>query len=141
MVSKKQMIFYILVFLVFFIIAKISLYFSRSLNINQDLSLLIGGVIITFVIFLLDKLNYIKDDFFFEVTPEKLCSGGDYMNSSDPERRKLCSKFSKEQLAEYNCPVGFHGRPVNYQYSNMSDSNWNNTICDGNFDYTDPTVL
>lgn len=141
MVSKKQIIFYILVFLLFFIIAKSSLYFSNRLKINQDLSLFIGALLLTGVILLLNKFDYTKDDFFFEVTPEKLCGGGKYMRTSDPELQKMCSKFSKKQLDEFNCPVGFHGRPVNYQYSNMSDSNWENTICDNCNEYEDPRVL
>ena len=142
MVSKKQIIFYILVFFIFFIIAKGSLYFSTILKINQDLSLLIGSLILTGVIFLLDKFEYTKDDFFFQVTPEKQCDGGPYMYSSNPEKQKLCSKFSKQDLAQYSCPSGFYGRPVHWQRNDMSDSHWNNTMCDGNFkDYKDPMVL
>jgi hypothetical protein len=142
MVSKKQIIFYILVFFIFFIIAKASLYLSPILKINQDISLLIGALILTGIIFLLDKFDYTKDDFFFQVTPEKQCDGGPYMYSSNPEKQKLCSKFSKQDLAQYSCPSGFYGRPVHWQRNDMSDSHWNNTMCDGNFkDYSDPKVL
>jgi len=141
MVSKKQIIFYILVFLMFFIIAKASLYFSANLNINQDLSLLFGALLLTSVIFLLEKFDYTKDDFFFEVTPEKLCSDEYLLTSADPEKQKLCASFSKEQLDKFRCPVGYIGRPVNYQYSNMSDNNWENTICKDCDKYTDPVVL
>ena len=142
MVSKKQIIFYFLVFLIFFIIAKASLYFSKSLNINQDLTILIGALLFTSIIFLLNKIDYTKDDFFFQLTPEKECDGGPYMYSSNPENQKLCSKFSKQDLAQYSCCPGFHGRPVHWERNDMSDSHWNNTMCDGNFkDYNDPTVL
>jgi len=142
MVSKKQIIFYILVFFIFFIIAKASLYLSPILKINQDISLLIGALILTGIIFLLDKFDYTKDDFFFQVTPQKQCDGGPYMYSSNPEKQKLCSKFSKQELAQYSCPSGFDGRPVHWRRNDMSDSHWNNTMCDGNFkDYSDPMVL
>ena len=142
MVSKKQIIFYFLVFLIFFVISKASLYFSTSLKINQDITLLIGALLITGIIFLLEKFDYTKDNFFFQLTPEKECDGGPYMYSSNADKQKLCSKFSKQDLAQYSCSPGFYGRPVHWNRNDMSDDSWNNTMCDGNFtDYSDPMVL
>ena len=88
-------------------------------------------------------MEYSKDDFFFELTPEKHCDGGPYMWSSDPEKMKYCSQFSPEDLSQYSCGAGFHGRPVHWTRSDMSDSDWNNRICQGNFkNYNDdPKVL
>jgi hypothetical protein len=139
MISKK-VIFYIVLFSLFYILSKTSYYLSNSFKLNQDVVLLFASIILIGIMFLLEKVNFIKDDFHFELTGEKNCEGGDYMTSSDPEKAKFCSQYSPQDLARYNCSRGFHGRPVQYKYSNMSDSDWNNTICDSGFDYN-PEVL
>jgi hypothetical protein len=103
---------------------------------------------IIFGVFLL--YNYltkdIKDNFYFELTPEKYCDGGPYMWSSNPEKKALCSKFSKAQLARYECPAGlYNGRPIWRQGAGnmpLSDANWQNTTCNQiGKDLPDPQVL
>lgn len=142
MLTKKQIVFYLLVFVLFYILSKASIYLSNALNINEDISILFFSIIFTGIIFLINKIQYSKDGFFFELTPEKNCDGGPYMYSSDPEKQKYCSQFTPEQIAQYNCTAGFHGRPVHWERNDMSDSDWTNRICDGNFnEYTDPQVL
>lgn len=143
MIAKKQIVFYLLVFVLFYILSKAGIYFSKTLNISEDIMILLFGVIFTGLIFLIHKVEYSKDDFFFELTPEKNCQGGPYMYSSDPEKQKYCSQFSANDLAQYNCPAGFHGLPVHWERNDMSDADWTNRICDGNFkDYRDdPQVL
>ena len=76
-----------------------------------------------------------KDDFHFELTPQKYCDGGEYLYSSDPERKQFCSQFSKEDLARYSCGPGYGGgRPVWREGAGNqppeSDANWKNTRCD-----------
>jgi len=105
---------------------------------------LIKAVIMFVVIVLFNiLLKQNKDGFYFELTPEKHCDGGPYMWSSSPEKKALCSKFSKQDLSRYNCPVGYHGRPV-WWGGNTPDSNanWKNTRCN-NLDSSvpDPQVL
>ena len=103
--------------------------------------------VIIFGVFLL--YNYltkdIKDNFYFELTPEKQCDGGPYMWSSSPEKQALCSKFSKADLARYECPNGFIGRPIWRQGAGnipLSDDNWQNTTCKQiGKDLPDPQVL
>ena len=110
---------------------------DNSLNSFMK-SVIIFAVVIVFNILL--KNN--KDGFHFELTPEKHCDGGPYMWSSSPEKQALCSKFSKQDLSKYNCPVGFHGRPVNFNYSAESNSQWKNERCNEISDsYNDPQVL
>lgn len=82
-----------------------------------------------------------KDNFIFEVTPEKKCDGGPYMYSSDPERQKLCASFSKADLSKYECTPGlYNGRPVwrrgtfamtdnSIGNGTLSNANWANTSC------------
>jgi hypothetical protein len=140
--NKNEIIYYILILLLFFVIARGSVYIGESLKLGQDIGLILGSLLFTGLIYLL-KNNYLnKDNFYFELTPEKKCDGGPYMYSSDPERQKLCSQFSPEDLANYQCNPGFHGRPVWWQRSDESDSKWQNGMC-GNppNDYTYPAVL
>lgn len=78
------------------------------------------------------KVANSSDNFTFELTPEKLCAGGPYM-WGNPEIAKLCSKYTPQQLSEYNCGVGFHGAPVHWERTDMSDKNWENHMCDAPF--------
>ena len=52
------------------------------------------------------------DNFHFEVTPEKLCDNGPYMWTSNKELGKFCSQFSPQDMSNYECSHGYHGRPV-----------------------------
>ena len=114
---------------------------SNTYSLNGIKALIIFGVFILY--------NYItkdiKDNFHFELTPEKHCDGGSYMWSSDPEKAALCSKFSKADLGRYDCPTGFIGRPIWRQGAGnipLSDDNWQNTTCKQIGDnLPDPQVL
>ena len=102
-------------------------------------SIITFAIVVLFTILL--KNN--KDGFHFELTPEKKCDGGPYMWSSNPEKQELCSKFSPQDLARYECGAGFHGRPVWWGGdAPESDSKWQNARC-GNISssYNDPQVL
>jgi hypothetical protein len=62
--SKKEIVFYILVFLLFYVLAKSSFYFSNWVKINNDLSILIMGILFTIIIFLLKNFDS-RDNFYF----------------------------------------------------------------------------
>lgn len=85
--------------------------------------------IITFLIFFFGSIGNCPDNFTFEVTPAKLCSGGPYMYSSNPEKQQLCNSISPEEMSRYTCPSGFHGAPVHFDYDPLSDDNWENNMC------------
>lgn len=87
-----------------------------------------------------------KDNFHFELTPEKHCVGGPYMYSSDPKRQEFCSKFTKSDMDRYDCGPGFHGAPIWREGAGNqppeSNVNWNNSRCNNISDtYNDPQVL
>lgn len=98
---------------------------------------------IFFVVFVLFVLSYLFKDscdsccpesFTFELTPEKKCDGGPYMYSSDPERQKLCAKFTRADLAQYECPAGYNGRHVrraDVGNGTLSNTEWKNPKCTG----------
>ena len=81
-----------------------------------------------------------KDNFNFEVTPEKLCDGGPYMWSE--KNAKMCSELSNDKYYKYNCQGGlYNGRPVNFEYTPLSDDEWENSRCTGNNDdFTDQVL-
>ena len=121
----NQLLYLFIIYFLFFIVVKVG-----KLNDNNNL-IAISGVIffmLAYAIFnLLDGTSLAVCDsscestgasnnetFFFEVSPEKLCDGGEYLRSSSPEKQKICSQFTKDQLANFQCsPAGeFNGRPV-----------------------------
>lgn len=139
--SQKEIIFYVIIFLLFYVLSKSSGYVGTYFKLNNDVSLLLFSLVFTGVVFLLKNLGN-KDNFYFELTPEKHCEGGSYLYSSDPVKKKFCSQFSQSDIANYSCCNGFHGAPVHWERTSMSDDKWNNKMCDGNFkEYTDPQVL
>ena len=113
--------YYLMRLIKFSIVALTIVYFSKFLDLSQD-------------------------NFFFELTPEKYCEGGPYMWSSNPEKQKFCSKFSKADMAKYECPSGFVGAPIwrggaGNQPAESNDQ-WKNTRCSTiSKDYNDPQVL
>ena len=115
--------------------------FGKAYLLNALKALIVWVIILLYNYLTKD----IKDNFYFELTPEKKCDGGPYMWSSDPEKAALCSKFSKADLARYECQNGFIGRPIWRQGAGnmpLSNDNWENTTCNQiGKDLPDPQVL
>ena len=140
--DKKQVIFYVLIFLFFFIFARLSVFISASMKFNIDIILIISAILFTGIVFVAKKMMLDKkDNFFFELTPEKHCLGGSYMWSSDPEKKKFCSQFTPQQMQEYECGTGFHGGVVKWERTDMSDADWQNPMCSQGFGYEYPKPL
>lgn len=74
------------------------------------------------------------ENFHFEVTPAKMCDGGWYMWTSNPAKMKYCSSLTPEERTKYTCSEKsqlqglYYGRPVFFEYTPMSDNNWENPI-------------
>ena len=115
--------------------------FGKAYLLNALKAFIVWGIILLYNHLTKD----IKDNFHFELTPEKHCDNGPYMWSSNPEKAALCSKFSKADLARYECSNGFIGRPIWRQGAGnipLSDANWQNTTCNQiGKDLPDPQVL
>jgi hypothetical protein len=131
---KKQTILLFLFLTLFFILFNqtenhLFISFKRA---NPDLFVIILSSI--FSLSLLFIFNFVKknsmiDPFVFEVSGPKLCDGGPYMYSSNPELKKYCDSLSQDTLNQFECSVGYHGRPVNFSYTPESDADWKNTRC------------
>jgi hypothetical protein len=143
MLTKKQILFYVLVFIIFYMFARGGITISEYLHVNVDIILIFISLLFTLLCYFVKDSNvYSKDPFHFELTPEKHCLGGKYMYSSDPEKMKFCSQFSQGDMSNYECPPGFHGMPVWWNRDTMSNNNWENKMCDTDFNkYDEQRVL
>jgi hypothetical protein len=129
---KRQIIFFILIFLMFFLFVKIGQFWLSQGSMNADLAFTIVGLAYTCVmvaLYYLAKLNSYSEGF-WDITPAALCKGGAYMHQGDSETAKMCQEMAKSvdgraAISSYNCPTGFTGVPrVPFEYSPLSDDNW-----------------
>jgi hypothetical protein len=140
-IQTNKVLLYVLIFCIFYVLSETSLFVSGYLNINKYLTLIISSLIFTALMYLLNKNLDQQDNFHFQVTPEKLCDGGAYMYTSDPQKQKLCNSFSPSELGKYQCLPGFHGRPVWWERTNESNADWANLMCDSGLNDFSPHVL
>jgi len=144
-VDKNKLFLYVLIFCFFYVFSEGSWFLSEYLNINKYFVLTLFGLVFTALSYLLINSNLNKtqkDNFNFQVTPEKLCDLGPYMYTSDPIKQKLCNSFPPSDLAKYSCCPGFtKGRPVWWSRTDESNADWANTMCDSGLDDFKPHVL
>lgn len=148
--STKEIIFFILTFVVLFFFSKGALLMGPQLKIGNTISLLIMSSLGSLLLMLIYKFGifYQVDSFHFEVSGPKRCQGFPYMQSSaSPELQNYCKKLfsTPEGLAQYtgmNCTTpGFVGRPVSFCRTPMSNDKWENTMCNSHHDLSYPAVL
>ena len=106
----REILFFIELFLLFIVFSEIKIEVNNNAMVNKILSALFF-TIASFAIYSLN-MSDMFENFNFQVSPEKLCDGGPYMWSSDPERQKMCSQFSQQDLNNFECSNGYVGRPV-----------------------------
>lgn len=59
----------------------------------------------------------------------KRCAGGPYMFTSDPYMQALCQGVTNSDLAQKACGKAFHGRPVHFDFTSLSNGAWDNALC------------
>lgn len=150
--SGKEMIFFVLTFAVIFFFSNGALYMGPRMKTVKTLSLFIMSLFGALSLMLVYKFAKIPtcqaDNFRFEVTGPKLCEGGPYMWSSAPQEiQDYCNNLvstpeGRSAYDQVNCGVGFHGRPVHWQRSTMSNDDWENEMCDHKeVNMSDPCVM
>lgn len=139
--STKEIVFYTLVFLLFYVFAQASIYASTD-GLSISVILLLTGLIYTGIIYALYKSLFShQDNFRFQLTPGKFCEDP-YTYSSDALKKAYCSQLSPEEIARYSCPTGFVGRPASFQRDSLSNDNFENTTCSSGLDsYAYPEPL
>lgn len=138
--SSRQLIFFILLFLIFFLTMKTGNMWSRSENAasenaaSEDTICIVVGMCFTVCIisiYYLAKLDKTHEKF-WDVSPAARCKGGKYMwQGSSPEavrcRALADTPQGREMISAYNCPKGFIGVPkAPFAYTALSDDNWQN---------------
>lgn len=133
--TVREIIFFLLIFLLFFITVNIQKYWMSHMRSNHQEGVYIAvGAVYTLLIvavYYLANLNSTNEGF-WQVTPAARCRGGPYMWQGDSEMAKTCRKLSetkngRNEIANYNCPTGFVGIPKRpFVYSPLSDDNWKN---------------
>lgn len=105
------------------------------------------SLLLLILVYKYGKVAYLQtDNFHFEVTPEKLCQGFPYMQTSDPQLFSVCSKLlstpkGNAEFAKYNCTEsGFGGAPVHFEFTPLSNDKWENERCD-NISFQGPIPL
>lgn len=135
MLNTKEMLFFLLI-LILIIVSNRAVSTFTPKTVDKDLMTVIGAFITTMILIVIYKSISLCDscDTFtlskgFTVTPEKLCEGGEYMRTSAPkEIQEMCAKYGNKSCID--CSPGFHGQPVHFEYTPMSDDNWQNQMCD-----------
>jgi hypothetical protein len=137
--SGKEIIFFILTFVVLFFFSKGALLMGPKMKLGNTVSLLIMsflGALLLILVYKFGKIAHCQaDGFHFEVTPAKKCQGFPYMQSSDPELLNYCGKLlstprGRREYDMVNCRnPGYLGRPVTFDRTSMSNDMWENEMC------------
>lgn len=135
--TKLEILFFSVVFIITVISNLVSL--TMGPTFHKANYLVVISVFITLLLLLLYKFGKIgqcNEPFHFEVTPEKLCTGGPYMISSASKNvQDKCNKIwstpeGREKLKQVNCEGGmYNGSPVHFEFTPMSNDKWENEMC------------
>jgi hypothetical protein len=134
--SLREMIFFMLVFLLFFLACKLSQFWEKNTSMNGDIVLIIVGVLYTLCIVSVFFISKIEDkEGFWDITPPATCAGGPYFWQGDNENSRMCRELSSTPegmiaISGYNCPTGLVGRPgLPFYYTPLSNDEWQNERC------------
>jgi hypothetical protein len=145
MLHSKDIIFFSLVFVIMLITVLVSRNKDSQYNLLINIVIVLLSTLFLFGIYWKGNLCDQSEPFTFEVTPAKLCEGGPYMHQSGPNK-EMCEKLmstptGRVEYDEYNCVnPAFNGRPVHFEYTPLSNGNWQNERCSGSLVGT-PKVL
>jgi hypothetical protein len=135
--SVREVIYFVLIFLVFFLSVKLAQFWIEKSSMNSDMAYMIVGVVYTLVIialFFLAKLQ--SNEGFWDVSDAAKCKGGAYFWQGDSPTSKMCRELASTPegmvaISGYNCPSGYVGQPgLPFYYSPLSDDNWKNERCE-----------
>jgi hypothetical protein len=145
--SVREIIYFILIFLIFFLAVKLAQFWLEKSNMNFDMAYLIVGLLYTLVmvaLFFLAKLQ--TKEGFWDVSDAAKCKGGPYFWQGDSQTSQMCREMAKTPegkvaISGYNCPSGYVGQPgLPFYYSPLSDDNWKNERCEDMPDCPDVDV-
>ena len=135
--SVREVIYFILIFLVFFLAVKLAQFWIEKSAMNSDVAYIIVGLLYTLVmtaLFFLAKLQ--TKEGFWDVSDPAKCKGGPYFWQGDSQTSQMCREMSKTlegrvAMSGYNCPSGYVGQPgLPFYYSPLSNDHWQNESCE-----------
>jgi hypothetical protein len=133
--KNKEILFFVLVFLLFFISVKVTMYKGMP-NVNKEYVYIGVGLAYALILASLYFALKVDSEGFWDITPGAMCKGGMYMMQGDSEEAKMCRQMAETPegrcaIASYNCAKGLNGVPSReFVHTNLSDDNYQNTSCD-----------
>ena len=67
----------------------------------------------------------------FEPSLSRQCDGGAYMYTSNPALTQACAAAPYSDTFDTCRQPGFQGRPITFEYLNLSDNHWKNSLTCG----------
>jgi len=132
--SSRELIFFALLFLIFFLSVKTGKFWTTSGNApSEDVVYLLIGIsymCIMIGIFHLANLSKSPSEPFWDISPAAKCKGGKYMWQGSSAAAVKCRELAdspqgRAMISAYNCAKGFIGVPKKpFQYTALSDDNW-----------------
>lgn len=136
MLHSKEIIFFILIFIILLLSDIISNKITAKLPKSEIIIHFVVALLFTLILgilYIFGKVN--QDNFRFEVTPAKRCEGGAYMTQSGPDH-EMCKNLlntpkGQNKYDMFNCSGEYNGRPLNFgPLTTLSNDKWENTSCD-----------
>lgn len=141
--TNKEILFFILAFMVMFMMNNAALYLNGKFkwNTNGVIPVMVATQLATIVLLVVYKVGNVAEcgeEFLFEVSKPKQCQGGWYMRQGEEnkELNEYCKKLmstpeGRREYSQMNCTLpGFVGRPVTFNRTPMSDALWENKMRD-----------
>jgi hypothetical protein len=135
--EKREIVFFALVFLFFYLAVK---YIDQNSKTKlEDQTILSGGImfiIAVICIYLLSNLSLHSEEGFWDVSDYAKCKGGPFFWQGDSPTSKMCRELASTPegrigISGYNCPTGYVGQPgLPFYYTPLSNAEWKNERCD-----------
>ena len=135
--SVREIVYFFLVFLLFFLAVKLTQFWVEKSDMPCDIAYIIVGLVYTLImvaLFFLAKLQ--TKEGFWDVSEAAMCKGGPFFWQGDSHTSKRCKELAstpegRVAISGYNCPIGYTGQPtLPFQYTPLSDDKWENERCE-----------
>jgi hypothetical protein len=109
---------------------------SKTTTITITIILFISIYTSIIITLLYTKLIKKENYKLLEITPSKKCVLGPYTwGKEDSDLYKFCNNpINFDAINKQRCKPGFHGFPVNWEYTPESDEKWKNNRCSKQLD-------